>query len=89
MAPHMGDGIKGNLHYSLYHSCPSGTIKIQRVYVLLSLSRSPGKDMIVGVIQHSSEVLTSLTSPLFDNIDPTSLILWSPHLLLQTLTFAY
>ena len=46
MAPHMEDGIMGKLYYSLYHSCLSGTIKMQRVYV--SLSQSLGRDMVVG-----------------------------------------
>ena len=55
-------------------------IKIQTIHIPLSQTR--GIDTVEEVAQCPSKVLTSLTSPLLGDIDPTSL---SYHLLLQTL----
>lgn len=58
-------------------------LKIQSIHI--SFSQTLCIDM-AEVIQSSSEVLTSLISPLFDDINSTSL---SYHLLMQTLISAY
>lgn len=76
--------ITGRLFYCIYHSCPSSVIKTQRVRIILS--QPLGVDTVEKVVQSSSKVLTSLTSLLLDDIDPTSLL---HHFLFLTLTSAY
>lgn len=48
-------------YYSIYHSCPSGTIKIQRLSTHL-LSQLLGVDMVEEVGPHPTKALTSPTS---------------------------
>jgi hypothetical protein len=74
-------GVVGKLYCKYQSSSPVSTIHIQWKYVSITQPFDIGK--ADEIIKHSSEVLTSLTSPLINN---TNL---SFCLLLQTLTLAY
>ena len=79
--PRWETGVVGKLYRKNQPGSPVSTIKIQRKYV--SIAQPLDIEGVGKIIKHSSEVLTSLTSPL---INGTSL---SFRLLLQTLTLAY
>ena len=58
----MGVGVTDEIEYSIYHSHPSGTVKVQRAHI--PLSQPLGTDRTKEVVQSSSEVTKSLISPL-------------------------
>jgi hypothetical protein len=74
-------GVVGKLYHKNQAGPPVSTILIQRKYVSIAQTLDIGK--VGEIIKHSSEVLTSLISPLINDTNLSFL------LLLQTLTSLY
>lgn len=77
--PRWETGVIDNLYYGIYHSHLSGMLKTQGTQSTFSTTR-------YRYGRSGPKILTSPISPLFDDIDPTSL---SYRLLFQTLTYVY
>lgn len=83
----MGEGCHWQTVLGLVQQVPRGHAQNGKsIHLILPTSKCR---KIEDVKQHSSKVLTFLSSPLLDNTDPTSMSSWSFHLLFQTLTSVY